>query len=60
MNLEFFKFISIQRKLLLSCRDNLTPNRKTLNAVIPISGRAAKWIRAQVGNRKVVSCRFDT
>ena len=31
----------------------------TLNANIPTSGGAAQLIRAQVGNRKVVSSRFD-
>ena len=28
---------------------------KTLNVVVPTSGGAAQWIKAQVGNRKVVA-----
>ena len=31
---------------------------KTCNAIIQTSGGAAQWIRAQVGNRKVVDSRF--
>ena len=32
---------------------------KTSNAIIQVSGGAAQWIKAQVGNRKVVDSRFD-
>ena len=34
--------------------------RKTLNANIPTSGGAAQWIRALVGNRKVVDSQFGS
>ena len=34
--------------------------KKTLNTVIPIDSDAARWIRAQVGNRKIVDSWLDS